>query len=175
MDSITEKKCSRCHIVKPLSDFHRNRSCKYDFAECCKHCKKQYYDNGNLVQKVRRKNYPEIVRAEDNKRKRRFREANPELAKERDRKRFRTALPTRLWRLYKLAYSDFLNMLFDQDFKCPICGCDIDERSCHVDHCHNSMMVRGLLCKLCNVGLGSFKDNIESCKRAAVYLEKHKL
>ena len=51
---------------------------------------------------------------------------------------------------------------------CAICG--ITERL-HIDHCHNSGDVRGLLCSNCNLGIGNLKDNIKILKNAILYLE----
>jgi hypothetical protein len=42
----------------------------------------------------------------------------------------------------------------------------------HVDHCHASGQVRGLLCFECNTGLGKFADNIASLERAIEYLKR---
>lgn len=43
-----------------------------------------------------------------------------------------------------------------------------------VDHDHATGEIRQLLCRGCNVGLGSFKDNKNLLLKAASYLEKHK-
>jgi hypothetical protein len=40
-----------------------------------------------------------------------------------------------------------------------------------VDHNHISGLVRGLLCRNCNNGLGQFKDNIETLEKAITYLK----
>lgn len=45
--------------------------------------------------------------------------------------------------------------------------------SLSVDHCHESGEFRGLLCRPCNLGLGSFRDNPAALRAAADYLENH--
>lgn len=40
----------------------------------------------------------------------------------------------------------------------------------HIDHCHTSGAVRGLLCKHCNLGLGHFADNLYSLLNGLWYL-----
>ena len=59
---------------------------------------------------------------------------------------------------YGMTYDDFLDMLADQDGKCAICKAPDAKRKgdkhLHVDHNHQTGMVRGLLCNPCNRGLG---------------------
>ncbi len=75
--------------------------------------------------------------------------------------------------------------LFDaQGGLCAICGRlekarkSLDNKNpallC-VDHDHATGQVRQLLCRCCNVGLGKFDDNPEFMRRAAAYVEKHRL
>lgn len=40
-----------------------------------------------------------------------------------------------------------------------------------IDHDHKTNLVRGLLCKLCNSGLGFFRDKPDFLKRAIFYLK----
>lgn len=64
------------------------------------------------------------------------------------------------------------------DKGCAICGNHLSSQSIikrergHIDHCHTTNKVRGVLCDLCNKGLGQFKDNIESLTKAIEYLRK---
>jgi len=55
-----------------------------------------------------------------------------------------------------------------QGGKCAICGI-VPDHELAVDHDHDSGLIRGLLCKRCNVGLGYFKDNATVLRRAANY------
>ena len=44
----------------------------------------------------------------------------------------------------------------------------------HADHCHATGVIRGFLCRACNVGLGHFKDDPELMRRAAEYIERYR-
>lgn len=56
-----------------------------------------------------------------------------------------------------------------QDGKCAICRGD-GTRALAVDHCHETGLIRGLLCDSCNNGLGRFRDDADLLLRAAEYL-----
>jgi hypothetical protein len=75
---------------------------------------------------------------------------------------------------YNITLEDFNRMLSSQDGKCKICGSSDPgpKRTFSVDHCHKTSKVRGLLCYLCNVGLGSFRDNQNYLNSAVKYLEE---
>jgi hypothetical protein len=60
-----------------------------------------------------------------------------------------------------------------QNNSCAICGYEFGQKKgdMKVDHCHTNGNVRGLLCDLCNRGLGYFKDNVDNLKSAINYLD----
>jgi hypothetical protein len=65
-------------------------------------------------------------------------------------------------------------LLDKQNGCCAICGYKFGQKKgdIKVDHCHTKGHVRGLLCDLCNRGLGYFKDNTNSFKNAIKYLQE---
>lgn len=81
-----------------------------------------------------------------------------------------------LWKNYQLTADEFNKMWQAQDGKCLICKVELMPRgrkknSAAVDHNHQTGAVRGLLCRLCNHGLGAFRDNPNILQSAAKYLE----
>lgn len=55
--------------------------------------------------------------------------------------------------------------------QCDLCGDFAMGQKLVVDHCHAKGNNRGLLCSLCNMGLGAFRDNPEILRHAIKYLE----
>ncbi len=71
---------------------------------------------------------------------------------------------------------DYQEMLLKQGGCCAICGTTKPGgkgRVFHIDHCHVSGAVRGLLCVHCNHGLGSFNDSVKALEQAIAYLNSN--
>lgn len=77
--------------------------------------------------------------------------------------------------IYGITAEQFASLLEAQDGRCAICRTDTPngKGGWHVDHCHDSDKIRGLLCHYCNVGLGNFRDDPALVRAAAEYLEMH--
>lgn len=75
-----------------------------------------------------------------------------------------------LIRKYGITQDDYLKMVADQGGRCAICGSESD-KSFHIDHCHETGKVRGLLCGPCNHAIGLMYDDPETLRAAAEYLE----
>lgn len=92
------------------------------------------------------------------------------IAEERYRKttRIETAHRNRLKNRYGVTPEQVECMKEAQGFVCDICK--QTPSTWHIDHCHNTNIVRGLLCGQCNMALGLMKDNPERLKKAIDYL-----
>ncbi|MEV1242191.1 endonuclease domain-containing protein [Nonomuraea sp. NPDC050022] len=69
---------------------------------------------------------------------------------------------------YGITEDDFERMLAQQNGLCAICQV---VPGTFVDHCHQSGLVRGVLCFNCNNGLGHFGDKTVLLELAALYLD----
>lgn len=65
---------------------------------------------------------------------------------------------------------DDMKALLDANPKCVICGSDGEGKPLHVDHCHDSGSIRGILCHYCNTTLMK-RNTPELLRRMAAYLE----
>ena len=175
------KKCTTCSIEKSLSEYSKKGS---GLQPVCKICAKEYIRNYYAKNKNRWYKYAEkkkqwdIDNPIDAKIK-----AKEKYAKSADRqkayqKQRNLENPTRIkennLKKYGLTLPQFEELKLKQGGKCAICKTNLEHDSkSHVDHCHRTNVVRGLLCHLCNPGLGMFKDSIEILKSAQEYLEKY--
>lgn len=63
-----------------------------------------------------------------------------------------------------------LRLIEEQGGMCAICR---EQPAGHVDHCHRTGMVRGVLCFNCNGALGRIEDDVAVLERAIAYLVEH--
>ena len=82
----------------------------------------------------------------------------------------RTERNQQLKKNYGIRIEDYEKMFIDQNGLCKICLSDNGGKTLHVDHCHSTGKVRGLLCSKCNTALGLFNDNIKTLSNAIIYL-----
>lgn len=120
----------------------------------------------------------------DKEKTKRWREAHPERNRDQQNRanRKRLADPAfRQWkrdnelrRVYGITRAELDAMLEEQNNLCAICGnghVGVGTRL-HIDHCHNSKKVRGLLCGNCNTAIGLLGDDPERAEALAAYLRR---
>lgn len=152
------KFCPKCKIKKSKSEFYRNISTKDNSSYWCKSCNKKYRKEHD--QTSNRKEYVKEWQKKNRKN-------NPE-------KLARILRKSKLKSLYNITIEEFDKILESQGGKCAICD-SIDPGShgrFNVDHNHETGKVRGLLCDVCNRGLGNFRDNMDILVKAIKYLNK---
>ena len=75
---------------------------------------------------------------------------------------------------YGIGEAEHASLRARQDGKCAVCGIELDTitpKHVHIDHCHLTKRVRGILCHKCNVGIGHFNDDVPLLRKAILYLE----
>jgi hypothetical protein len=140
---IVTKICTKCKEEKNLDQFKNRRgNQKHLLHSWCKSCEYQ------AAQDWRKEN-PEkikVYRAKDK------------------------------WTLHKrtrrmgITVDEFWTMYENQKGKCPICLQNIEAEDSAIDHNHTTGLVRGILCKSCNRGIGLLKDSSAVLNRASNYL-----
>lgn len=149
------KICTKCNIEKDLKFFQKNRLTKSGYGPVCKECYRL------KSAEYLRKNSDHI-----NARRRERHNSVENKAKIRNRNIQR----------YGLSLEDYQNLLKFSDNKCFICEVNLDSSTHrltpHIDHCHETGKVRGVLCSKCNLILGHSNDNIAILNKAISYLEK---
>lgn len=152
---IVHRKCSKCK--KPGTFLYGLARCD----ACVEYRRKYCADNAERLREIARKSYHKCV----------------EQRREYARKAYYSRNQAkRLSAVYGLTDGQYEEILAAQGGGCAICGstkcCDKDDRRMAVDHCHETGVVRGLLCRKCNLGLGFFGDSVETLLAAALYLER---
>jgi hypothetical protein len=151
------KTCKRCSLDLPLNAFSKDRSKSDGLQRLCKTCdlkkaRKYYNENRTKV-----------------------------LSSYKTRITKMTNRYTRVKKKYNLSPFQYDSLIINQESKCAICGLkSITHLS--VDHDHNccgsnnscGKCVRGLLCNRCNLGLGSFNDDLNRLLKAIDYLMNYK-
>lgn len=144
-DESNAKHCRKCKRELPVVAFPRGRNRRDGLQVHCRECVAEY---GAAHSRRRRDAMGMPVRCEAC-RAARGRQDRPK-------------------REYGLTEADRDESIASQGGVCCIC---LSAPPQHVDHCHETGRVRGVLCFSCNAALGQFKDRPDAIRRAAAYVE----
>ena len=159
------KVCKKCGVEKAANDFYKNRENLDGLTGYCKACETKRRDE------------------KDPDWRKKLLQATKKYRKE----NFLGSREKGLKRRFKITLEDFDRMLSAQNNACLGCGVANPEnkrRFWHVDHDHAccdqkdstcGKCLRGILCRGCNMALGGVKDNVETLRNLAVYLENSKI
>jgi len=106
-----------------------------------------------------------------------YREENRDAISERRKKHYqenrdRILLQSKL-KKYDITEEHHSHMMRMQDGECVICGGDNDGETLHIDHNHDTLQVRDMLCRSCNVVIGYMEEDPDRLRAVADYLEEH--
>ena len=142
----TTLSCTSCGKMKTFDSFPQDKSSKYGLGSQCSEC----------ANKKARAHHAARV-ASDPSFKRKKKDAY-------------------IKHKYKITLDQYENKLLSQGCRCAICDIPLATSGSrtHLDHCHNTNVLRDFLCTNCNRGLGHFQDSSHLLRSAAKYLDKHK-
>jgi Recombination endonuclease VII len=141
-------KCGRCRLEKAPDEFNLARNTARGRQYWCREC----------ARKAARERLWEWRQSLD-----------PTLRARYDRS-------SNLMRLYGLTLDQYDALVAQQDGVCAICGEPPTKgrgKRLTVDHDHQTGEIRGLLCGLCNVGLGYLREDPKLLERAKAYLDRN--
>lgn len=150
---VSIKKCASCQNNYDLRHFNKQTKRKDGLHPWCKSCCRDW----------RKANKDKLVETN-----RKCRLKKPELYAARARKNLLAS--------YGMTNNDYNMLLIKQGMKCAICKLEEaggQNNRFHVDHCHITGRVRGLLCHHCNKGLGQLKDSKTVLLTAINYLDNN--
>ena len=149
------KPCKKCGALKPLDMFPKQRRGLYGRASQCASCQNE----------ARRKRHA-LAPGKHAAYQREYIRRNPDAHTSR-----------KLKAAYGITLADYNRLLAQQQGKCAICGnahvpgnTARNGKRLHVDHCHESGRVRGLLCSNCNLGIGNLQHDETILLKAIEYL-----
>ena len=148
------KICPSCNEEKEQTDFYKSKSNPHGYRYHCKTCDKRRANKWN------KENVEKIKNKEDG-----------------DYHRKRTC------QRHGITLEIFKNLLKQPGNKCPVCLCNMPWESAKhitIDHDHSccdgpyscGKCVRGLLCQMCNKGIGQLGENPATLQRALNYLTR---
>lgn len=187
------KRCSKCGVAKETTFFSKDPAQKSGLHPACKACKieahrRRMLDPEKLAksrERSRLANQTDSARAKFRERREKINaspdavEARRAYMREDYRKRmsdpaYRMHLNERAFRRkYGIGYAERDALLSSQNGRCAICGLGNQGRPWHLDHCHATDRVRGILCHFCNTSLGMIRESEATALAMAAYIRKH--
>lgn len=155
-----EKQCRMCLDIFPVSNFYTKGMIKGVPAlqHTCKQCSNKKRAKSRKERPTNR--YLQVLELNKERKK-----INYVQNKERNRAK-----------QYGLDLETLNKMIEVQNNKCYICEKPAEENTYGklvIDHCHNSLKVRKLLCNYCNITLGQVKDDLNYIQKLVNYIKEH--
>jgi Recombination endonuclease VII len=140
-----KKRCSKCGTDKLLIEFSESVETPDGLFSWCKSCQRVY---------LRQRRHTTV-------------EPDPLTNKilqrvhlERHEKRLQARKRSRLLHMYGITPQQHDQMLEAQGYLCALCGCELTADAVpSVDHSHETDIIRGIVCRKCNLMIGLAEDD----------------
>lgn len=147
--------------AKPEEDFSPDKRTKTGFYAWCRDCHNENQRNWRSANMT-------------SERKERKRKSDLEDYYKHHEQRREQQIDSRLRNRYGISKDEYDAILLNQDGVCKICReFKPGPKSMHVDHCHSSGKVRGILCSRCNLKVGLIENNRDWIIKADEYLREN--
>lgn len=151
--AVAEKLCGRCKVVKPAVAFSIARASADGLQKWCKECIYQYnIDNSD-------RNTARVRRWLDSS-------TSEEKLKQ------SIGVSCRKWGCTIAEYNAMLEAQGGTCYICKLPESHARYKRLSIDHCHETGVVRGLLCHKCNTILGLARDRVDILQAAIAYLQE---
>lgn len=162
------KICSKCKILKLLSEFYKHKKHKHGVSSACKECTRKQF---NISYHTRPNQKINNIKYRNSLRGKKTRQGYVQTSGYKFNRR-------KYWLkgAYSLTPKQYNQILQSQNGVCRICGRLETSNNQYglmrlaVDHNHKTGKVRGLLCQRCNQALGLTNENAETLQRMIDYI-----
>jgi len=161
--SVESQKCGRCGVIKPAADFHRSIWELSGLAYTCKACQKGSHA-GTRTPEERRCSLCDEVKGIGE-----FNKCSSGPGGRTKRCKDCEGIARAAY-IYGLDY-EVAKAMREQP-ACDICGRALEPKTRCIDHCHETLIVRGVVCSWCNGMLGMAKDDPGCLEAGAAYLRR---
>lgn len=147
-----KKFCPKCEKIKGVDEFSTMKRGS-GIASHCKECSREISKKYNETEKGKSKK-------KNDYQKNKIRQKNNKLIRD-----------------FGITYEDYKQILNEQKGRCAICGRTEEEngKMLAVDHDHETMKNRELLCASCNLVIGFIEKNNLDIDKIKNYINKHKI
>jgi len=147
LQNIEQKKtCVVCKKIVSYDGFFKNKRNQDGLSFRCKPCSSRVEEYINNREKILHQNRVVYHKNKDRKKQAQY------------RYKFK----------YGIGIDEYYKMVEEQGNKCLIC--ETTGNKLQVDHCHETGIIRGLLCRKCNIAIGLFKESEKNILNALWYV-----
>ncbi len=160
------KRCSRCAQIHPAEFFCKDKNRRDGRHPWCRSCAKegQRRSLAKPAVRERQREYQRLWAQRPDNRTRRLAHQKTDAGKAAKRR-------AKLKAKYGLTETKYNKIFTDQSGICAVCKSTFkSSKHTHIDHCHKTGKVRGILCHNCNRALGAVGDSSDILLALISYL-----